>query len=41
MTVLLEAFPKMSHDLLVKTGYSSAVYQFYYRYHGEERVREF
>lgn len=40
MTVLLEAFPKMSHDLLVKTGYSSAVYQFYYRYHGEERQLE-
>ena len=37
MAVLLEAFPKMSRDLLVKTGYSSAIYEFYYRYQGEMR----
>lgn len=37
MAVRLEAFPKMSRDLLVKTGYSSAIYEFYYRYQGEDR----
>ena len=37
MAVLLEAFPKMSRDLLVKIGYSSSVFDFSYTYHGEER----
>lgn len=37
MAVLLEAFPKMSRDLLVKTGYSSAIFDFRYKYQGEDR----
>lgn len=37
MAIVLEAFPKLSRDLLVKTGYSSSIFEFRYRYHGEER----
>ena len=37
MAVILEAFPKMSRNLLVKTGYNSAIYSFKYKYQGEER----
>ena len=37
MAVILEAFPKMSRDLLVKTGYCSAIFDFGYKYQGEER----
>ena len=37
MAVILEAFPKMSRDLLVKIGYNSASYSFKYIYQGEER----
>lgn len=37
MAVLMEAFPKLSHDLFVKTGYCSATYEFYYHDQGEVR----
>lgn len=36
MAVILEAFPKLSRELLTKIGYISAEYEFYYHNHGEK-----
>jgi hypothetical protein len=35
MAVILEAFPKMSRELLVKTGYNATIFNFLYKFHGE------
>lgn len=40
MSVMLEAFPKMSRELLVKTGYNSSVFKFFYTFHGENHELE-
>lgn len=34
MAVLMEAYPKLSHNLFIKTGYCSATYEFYYHDQG-------
>ena len=37
MAIVLEAFPKLSREILVKIGCSSGIYKFFYRYQGENR----
>ncbi len=37
MAIVLEAFPKVSRELIVKTGYISSKYVFSFRDHGENR----
>ena len=38
MSIVLEAFPKVSRDLLVMTGYISTKYEFSFRYRGETHL---
>ena len=38
MAVLLQAYPKLNRELLMKTGYMSAEYVFYYKKNGENQL---